>query len=92
MIKSWKHKGLEVFFKTGKSIGILNNHAKKLKIILQLLNAADKAERLDLPGMRFHKLKGDKKGYFSVTVSANWRVIYKFVGEDAILVDYLDYH
>ena len=92
MIKSWKHSGLEVFFKTGKTVAILNNHAKKLKIILQLLNAADKPERLDFPGMRFHQLKGDKKGYFSVTVSANWRVIYKFDGEDAILVDYLDYH
>ena len=48
--------------------------------------------RLDVPGMRFHKLKGERKGFFSVTVSANWRVIFKFDGEDAILIDYLDYH
>lgn len=92
MIKSWKHKGLKAFYETGKTSGIINAHAKKLKVILQLLNAADKPERLNLPGMRFHSLKGDKKGYFSVTVRANWRVIYKFEGEDAILVDYLDYH
>ena len=92
MIKSWKHKGLKTFFDTGKTSGIINAHAKKLKVILQLLNAANKPERLDLSGMRFHPLKGDKKGYFSVTVRANWRVIYKFECEDAILVDYLDYH
>jgi len=92
MIKSWKHKGLKAFYETGKTSGIINAHAKKLKVILQLLNAADKPERLNLPGMRFHSLKGDKKGYFSVTVRANWRVIYKFEAEDAILVDYLDYH
>ena len=92
MIKSWKHKGVKAFFKTGKTAGIINQHAKKLKVILQLLNAANMPERLDLPGMCFHPLKGNLQGYFSVTVRANWRIIFKFEGEDAILVDYLDYH
>ena len=92
MIKSWKHKGLKTFFETGKTSGIDSAHAKKIKIILQLLNAANAPERLDLPGMRFHKLKGDLNGYFSVTVRANWRIIFKFDNEDVILVDYLDYH
>lgn len=92
MIKSWKHKGIRTFFETGKTSGIITQHAKKLKIILQLLNAANAPERMDLPGMRFHALKGKLKGHFSVTVNANWRVIFKFDGEDAALVDYLDYH
>lgn len=92
MIKSWKHKGLRNFFQTGSMAGIQAPHETKLKIILQRLNAAIKADDLNLPGMRFHPLKGKDKDYFSVTVNGNWRIIYKFEGNDAILVDYLDYH
>lgn len=92
MIASWKHKGLKAFFETGNAAGILHIHSKRLKIILQLLHAANAPQRLNLPGMRFHKLEGDLKGYFSVTVQANWRIIFKFENEDAILVNYLDYH
>ena len=92
MIKSWKHKGLRDFFETGVMSGIQAAHKTRLKIILQRLSAAVKADDLNLPGMRFHPLIGKQKGYFSVTVSANWRVIYKFENNDAILVDYLDYH
>ena len=61
-------------------------------VILQLLDAAASPERMNLPGMDFHKLKGDLKGFYSVAVRANWKIIFKFEGEDAILVDYLDYH
>ncbi len=92
MIKSWKHKGLKAFFETGSLAGIQAAHKVKLKIILQYLEAAVKPEDLNLPGMRFHPLMGKQKGYFSVTVNANWRVIYMFENGDAILVDYLDYH
>lgn len=90
MIKSWKHKGLKIFFETGSTAGIQTAHKTRLKIILQRLNAAIKADDLNLPGMRFHPLKG--KDYFSVSVNGNWRIIYKFEGNDAILVNYLDYH
>ena len=58
MIKSWKHKGLRLFFQTGATSGIQTKHQTKLKIILQLLDASIQPEDLDLPGMRFHKLKG----------------------------------
>ena len=92
MIKNWKHKGLRLFFENGVTSGIQVKHKNKLKIILQLLDAASKPEDLDLPGMRFHSLKGNYKGYYSVTVNGNWRIIYGFEGADAILVDYLDYH
>lgn len=92
MIKTWKHKGLHKFYKTGSKAGIQPKHAIRLKIILQLLNAILEPEDMDLPGMNFHSLSGNLKGFFSVTVNGNWRVIYKFDGQDIILVDYLDYH
>ena len=92
MIKSWQHKGLKQFFETGSMAGIQAAHQQRLKIILQRLNAAINASDMDTPGMRFHRLKGKLKDYYSVTVSGNWRVIYQFQDQDAILVDYLDYH
>lgn len=92
MIKTWKHKGLKKFFETGDTKGIQTQHQRRLKIILQLLNAATVPEDLNLPGMRFHKLVGKQKGFYSVTVNKNWRVIYQFEGLNAFLVDYLDYH
>ncbi len=92
MIKSWEHKGLKLFFEGGVTSGINPKHAKRLKIILQLLNAATCPQHLNLPGMRFHKLKGNLKEYCSVTVQANWRIVFQFEKGNAILVDYLDYH
>lgn len=92
MIKSWKHKGLQKFFEQGNLAGIRPEHAKKLKIILQRLNASVKPEDMDTPAMRFHKLSGRLKEFYSVIVNKNWRIIFKFEGQDAILVDYLDYH
>jgi toxin HigB-1 len=92
MIMSWKHKGLKLFFETGSIRGIQSKHKTRLKIILQRLHAATIADDLDLPGMRFHQLTEKLTGHFSVMVNANWRIVYKFEGQDAILVDYLDYH
>lgn len=92
MIKSWKHKGLKEFFLTGNKKGIMPVHEKRLKIILQRLNAAIQAEDMNTPGMNFHELKGDLKGFYAVSVSGNWRVIFVFEGNDALLLDYLDYH
>ncbi len=56
------------------------------------MDASIQPEDMNLPGMRFHPLKGDLKNHYSVTVNGNWRVIFAFDGQDAILVDYLDYH
>lgn len=92
MIKSWQHKGLKKFYEAGSLAGIIPSHAKKLKIILQRLNAAIKADDMNTPGMDFHGLKGDRMAFYSVSVNGNWRIIFKFEGEDAILVNYLDYH
>lgn len=92
MIKSWRHKGLKRFHESGNKSGIIPEHERRLKVILQLLDAANYPERLNLPGMDFHSLKGDLAGFYSVAVRANWKIIFKFEDNDAILVDYLDYH
>lgn len=92
MIKSFQHKGLRVFFETGSTRGIRADHAKRLKRVLGVLDQAQTPEDADLPGYRLHLLKGDKAEFWSITVSGNWRVIFRFDGLDVELVDYLDYH
>jgi proteic killer suppression protein len=92
MIKTWKHKGLKVFFETGNTSKIQPKHKQTLREILFQLEHATCPQDMNTPGNRFHGLIGDKKSYFSVSVSGNWRVVFAFDGEDAILVDYLDYH
>ena len=92
MIKSFKHKGLELFFETGSTKGIQANHEQKLRIILGALDVAKKLENLDIPAFRLHPLKGNLKGLYSITVQANWRVTFTFKGEDVYVVDYQDYH
>jgi len=47
---------------------------------------------MDVPGWKLHALKGDLQGHWAVNVSGNWRLTFMFEGEDAILVDYQDYH
>ena len=92
MIKSFKHKGLEGFFYDGSSIGINTQHAEKLGRILDRLDASEKPQDMNLPGFRLHELKGKEKGIWSVWVNGNWRVTFRFDGNDAIVVDYRDYH
>ena len=92
MTRSFKHKGLAKFFETGTKAGIQSVHADRLRLILGRLNAAAKADDMDLPGLRLHPLKGDRKGTWSVWVSGNWRITFQFVGPDAEVVDYEDYH
>ena len=92
MIKSFEHKGLERFFSTGSTAGIQAMHTKRLRQILMLLNDAITVDDMDAPGLRLHPLKGDRKGFWSVTVQANWRVIFQFEDGNAYIVDYLDYH
>lgn len=92
MIRSFRHKGLRQFFETGSGRGIRPEHSQRLGDILDLLNAAAKPSDMDFPGSYLHPLKGKLKGFWAVRVSGNWRVIFQFAGEDAIDVDYLDYH
>ena len=92
MIKSFKHKGLEGFFYDGSRNGINSQHEGKLGRILDRLDASEKPQDMNLPGFRLHELKGKEKGTWSVWVNGNWRVTFRFDGNDAIVVDYRDYH
>ena len=92
VIKSFAHKGLELFFQRGSASGIQAMHTKRLRLILALLDQARAVDDMNAPGLRLHPLKGDRKGHWAVTVQANWRVTFRFVDGDAHVVDYLDYH
>ena len=92
MIKSFAHKGLERFYRSGSKAGIQAVHAKRLGLILALLEQARVIEDMNAPGLALHALKGNLAGRWAVTVQANWRVIFRFTGGDAEVVDYLDYH
>lgn len=92
MIKSFKHKGLALFFETGSKKGILPEHAPKLERILDRLDASISPTDMALPGYRLHQLVGQEKEMWSVTVNGNWRVTFYFEGQNAFLVDYVDYH
>ncbi len=92
MIRSFRHKALRRLYQSDDPRGLPADQIAKLRDILALLESASAAGDLDLPGLRLHPLKGDMRGFFAVTVRANWRVIFRFEGGDAIDVDYLDYH
>jgi toxin HigB-1 len=94
VIRSFKHKGLAKFFETGSRSGIQPQHGDRLRLrlILGRLNAAATPGDMGLPGLRLHPLKGERKGYRAVWVTGNWRVTFKFLGADADVVDYEDYH
>lgn len=92
MIKSFRHKGLETFFRKGSKVGIQPHHAGKLRIMLTMLDSAKRADDMNAPGWRFHLLSGDLAGHYSVTVNGNWRITFTFDSGDAELVNYHDYH
>ena len=92
MILSFTHKGLEVFFKTGRMAGIQPIHAKRLRELLTALNVASGPQDLMRTSWRLHGLSGNRAGFHAVTVQANWRLTFRFVGTDVELLDYLDYH
>jgi toxin HigB-1 len=92
VIRGFAHKGLERFFRNGSKAGIQPSHAKRLRLILTVLNAAVAPGDMGLPGLDLHPLKGARAGLWSVSVSGNWRVTFRFEGRDAADVDYVDYH
>lgn len=92
MIRGFKHKGLEKFFLRGAKSGVQSDHEKRLRLILGRLQVSVTPRDMDLPGLYLHKLTGKRKGGWSVRVSGNWRVTFRFDGKDAVDVDYEDYH
>ena len=92
MIRNFRHKGLKLLFQKGDRRKVLSENADKIKRILARLEEASGAANMDLPGFRLHSLKGGLSGFWSVTVSGNWRVIFRFEGGHASDVDLIDYH
>ncbi len=92
MIKTFKHKGLREFFETGSTHGIQAAHAGKLGRQLLRLNTANSSQDMNILGWRLHSLSGQMDGHWSVWVNGNWRLTFMFEGEDAVLVNYQDYH
>jgi proteic killer suppression protein len=92
VIKNFRHKGLKKFFEGGSSAGIQSAHASRLARQLARLNHSRNINDMNVPGWRLHQLKGDLAGYWSVSVSGNWRLIFKLSKGDVFDVDYHDYH
>ena len=92
MIRNFKHRGLERLFERGDRSKIRPDLAAKVERVLARLNAAAEPKDMDAPGFGLHAMTGDRKGYWSVVVSRNWRVIFRFAGGDACDVDFVDYH
>jgi proteic killer suppression protein len=92
MIQSFRHKGLEKFFTAGNKSGIQAQHADRLRLILGRLSVATAPEDMRLPGLELHQLKGNRKGFWAVKVTGNWRLTFSFTGKDAYEINYEDYH
>ena len=94
MIKSFKHKGLKLFFETGSIKGIQPIHADKINLILTALNKATQISDIDIPAFKLHHLKGNMQNLWSVCVHANWRITFEFdeITKNVYIVDYQDYH
>jgi toxin HigB-1 len=92
-IRSIRHKGLKRLYERGEKKGVPAALAEKLRDVLLAVDEAEQVDEVGLfPGWRLHALKGDLKGFWSVTISGNWRVIFRFEKGDAFDVDLVDYH
>ena len=92
MIKSFRHKGVQRFFETGSKAGIQPKHAARLALQLDLLDTVKGPEKMQVPGWQLHALRGELDGHWAISVNGSWRLTFTFEGEDAVLVDYQDYH
>jgi len=92
MIKSFKHKGIKRFFVSGNLSGIQVAHANRIRGQLAFMHATKTIEDMDKPGYRLHKLTGKRNEQWTISVSRNWRIVFKFDRGDAYLVNYEDYH
>jgi proteic killer suppression protein len=92
MIRSFRHKGLQLLFEEDDGKKLPADMLNGIRIILSTLQAASTVEGMDVPTFRLHPLKGDMKGFFAVTVRANWRIVFRFEGGNVLDVDFVDYH
>jgi proteic killer suppression protein len=92
MIRSFKHRGLKRLYERGERSGIRPDLLEAIERIMTVLDAAATPQALDIPRYRLHPLKGDLEGFWSVTVRANWRIVFRFESGDAFDVELIDYH
>ena len=92
MIGTFRHRGLKELYEQGRSAKVTQTHIARLLRILTALDSSSSPEGMDVPGFRLHPLRGRMKGFHAVSVSANWRVIFRFEEGRAVDVDYIDYH
>ncbi len=92
MVKSFKHKGLQQFYKTGSVAGIQNNHKQKPRMILAALDSAHEIEDMDVPSFKLHPLKGKLKNLWSIRVNGNWRITFEIENGHIYIINYEDYH
>jgi toxin HigB-1 len=92
MIRSFRHKGLRELFERGDGRRLSADMLVRINKILLALGDANKIEELDLPTYRLHALKGNLRGHWAITVRANWRIFFRFEGDDAFDIDFVDYH
>lgn len=92
MIQNIRHKGLRRFFEKGDASRLNPDHVTKLRLMLTVLENASYIEDINFPGSRLHPLRGNLRGFWSVHVSGNWRIVFRFEDGDVYDVDYLDYH
>ena len=92
MIKSFRHKGVRKFFETGNVAGVQASHSKRLRLQIAALDTAQTIEDMDVPGFALHRLKGEMRGRWSISVNGNWRLTFEFHDGNAYVLDYEDYH
>ena len=92
MIPRFRHRGLRRLYEDDDRRELNARHADKIARVLARVDQATRPDQLDLPGFRLHPLRGDLAGYWSITVAANWRIIFRFDQGDATDVDLVDYH
>lgn len=92
MIGGFRHRGLRRLYEDDDARGVSGEHVARLRLILAALDAAERVEDLDLATFRLHRLVGDRKGFWAITVRANWRVVFRFAEDGPEDVDLVDYH
>jgi len=92
MIKGFRSKALKLFWMKGDASRLPADQITRIRRILVALDDAKTPEEMNTPGNRLHELKGDRADIWSVTITGNWRITFRFDGADVVLLDHEDYH
>ncbi|HCR1107389.1 TPA: type II toxin-antitoxin system RelE/ParE family toxin [Klebsiella aerogenes] len=92
MIKSFKHKGLERLWTLGEEKAFNKQDVERIKTRLAVIDKVERVEDITNPGYKLHPLKGNRKGLYSITVRANYRITFEFIDGNAYILNYEDYH